>query len=190
MKTFLITAFLVLCILISQGQIGFGIKAGYNNSTLYLSGANFTSNQKSKSGFNAGVFASIPIFNSFELQPEISYSEQGSQSKDSSAKDNYNYLNIPVLLKYFHKTGIFLNTGPQIGFLLSSKYKSENTSQDLKSISKSVDFSWAIGAGYLIKKINLTLEVRYNYGFTNVFDYDVISSKNRVLQVDLLYTFR
>ena len=190
MKTFLIAAYLMLSILSTRGQISFGIKAGYNNSSLYLTGTNFTSNQKSKSGFNAGVFASTPIFNSFDLQSEISYSEQGSQSKDSSAKTNYNYLNVPILLRYLNKTGIFLNTGPQVGFLLNSNYKSENTSQDLKSVSKSVDFSWAIGAGYLISKINLALEIRYNYGFTNVTDYEIFTSKNRVLQIDLLYTFR
>lgn len=190
MKTFLLSVWFLSSILFSQGQVGFGVKAGYNNSTLSLAGTNFTSNQKSKSGFNAGIFSSIPLFDSFDLQPEVSYSEQGSQSKDSSATDNFNYLNIPVLFKYQHKTGIFLNTGPQIGFLLNSNYRSEHTSQDLKSVSKSVNFSWTIGAGYLISTIGLALDVRYNYGLTNATTYEIFTSKNRVLQINLLYTIR
>src|SRR5450432_1205600 len=166
---------LVFYMINSYAQIQFGLKAGYNLSSLINSGTNFNSNQKSKSGFNAGVFGSIPLFKSFVLQPEIYYSEQGSQSQDSSAKTNYNYLNIPLLFKYQHSSGIFIETGPQLGFLLNSNYKSGTYTQDLKSVSNSADFSWIIGAGYKILPLSLGLDIRYNYGITNVTTYKIIT---------------
>jgi len=185
--------FLVLCILgaifKSEAQVHFGVKAGYNLSDIYLSGANVTSEVKSKSGFNAGVFSTIQLSKLFSLQPEVFYSEQGAQRKDSSANLNYNYLNVPVLLKYQLYSGIFIETGPQIGFLLNSTYKSNTYSEDLNFISKSMAFSWAFGAGYKFPSINFGFDIRYNIGISNIQTYSW-KTRNSVLQIDLFYLFK
>src|SRR5450432_3410594 len=98
MKKLLLLIYIVCNILGAKAQIHFGIRAGYNLSSIISSGMNNINTQQSKSGFNAGVFSSIRLFNSFSLQPENSYSEQGSKSNDSVAKTNFNYLNVPVLI--------------------------------------------------------------------------------------------
>lgn len=190
MKKFFLLIYFIFSLVGLRAQIHYGIKAGYNLSSLLLSGSDIINTQKSKSAFNPGVFSSIPLFNAFYLQPEISYSQQGSQSKDSLAKTNFNYINVPVLFKYKHASGVFLETGPQIGFLLSSNYKSETFSEDLSSVSKSLDFSWAFGAEYEISTINLGLDIRYNYGMTNTTIYSPDLAKNSVLQIDLFYRLK
>ncbi len=69
--------------------------------------------------------ASIPLFSTCSLQPEVLYSGQGAKFSDSlvTGKLNYGYLNVPVLFKYQHASGLFAETGPQVGFLLSAKEK-------------------------------------------------------------------
>jgi len=67
------------------------------------------------------------------------------------------YVNIPVLFKYNNPGGFFAETGPQLGFLISAKAKSGSVSFDAKSNYKSTDFSWAIGAGYLISSLKRVL---------------------------------
>ncbi len=173
----------------SYSQIDFGIKAGYNSSDLYFSGAGSISNVKSKSGFNAGVFADINLSKSLIIQPEILYSEQGAEYKDSAVNVNFNYLNVPVLAKYQLASGIFALSGPQIGFLLNSSYKSSTSSYDLM-YSKSTSFSWVFGAGYKLSTVNLGMDIRYNLGISNIQTYSFFTTKNNVLQIDLFYELK
>jgi hypothetical protein len=185
--------FLVLCavgsFITSNSQIRYGIKAGYNSSDLYFSGAGSISNVKSKSGFNAGVYSAFPLSKSLSIQPEIQYSEQGARYKDSAVNVNYNYLNVPVLAKYQLASGIFAESGPQIGFLLNSSYKSSTSSFDLM-YSKSTAFSWVFGAGYKLPTVNLGIDIRYNLGISNIQTYSLFTTKNSVLQIDLFYELK
>jgi hypothetical protein len=51
------------------------------------------------------------------------YSGQGTDFQDNGANGSlrYGYLNIPVLIKYQHPSGVFAETGLQIGFPVSKK---------------------------------------------------------------------
>jgi hypothetical protein len=177
----------------ASAQVQFGVKAGYNLANLTISPSQ--SGVSSKSDFNAGILASIPLFISCSLQPEVMYSGQGASFSDSFAtgKLNYGYLNVPVLFKYQHTSGLFAETGPQIGFLLSAKEKSGSQSADTKSNTQSTDFSWAFGVGYKIPKMNLGIDVRYNLGLTNLVKGSGSSNgtvKNSVFQFGLFYMFK
>ena len=175
----------------ASAQIQFGVKAGYNltNLTISPSQPGFSS----KSDFSAGVLASIPLLASCSLQPEIMYSGQGASFSDSSAtgKLNYSYLNVPVLFKYQHSSGLFLETGPQVGFLLSAKATSDGQSADTKSSTQSVDFAWAFGLGFKLP-LGLGIDARYNLGLTNLSKGDISSegtAKNSVFQFGLFFMF-
>lgn len=68
----------------SKSPITFGVKGGMNISTIsevYDNGWMY-SDQKAKIGFNAGVFANIPISEKFSLQPEILYSRAGCKNRN------------------------------------------------------------------------------------------------------------
>jgi hypothetical protein len=64
----------------SSSPVRFGIKGGMNAS---LSKDASLEDQKSKIGFNAGVFANIPLASSFSVQPEVLYSQYGAKVKST-----------------------------------------------------------------------------------------------------------
>ena len=140
------------------------------------------------------MLAGIPLAGAFSLQPEVNYSAQGAKATESgeSFTLTQNYLNVPVLVKYKHQSGLFAETGPQIGFLMSAKASEGGNSEDVKSSYQSTDFSWAFGLGYQLKTINAGIDARYNLGLTN----DAASGsgsngtvKASVFQVGLYYLF-
>jgi hypothetical protein len=189
MKKMLLVIIATGSILFASAQIQFGVKAGYNLTTLTTSAS---SDLKSKSGFSGGVLASVPLFNTFYLQPEIVYSGQGTSFTVGgvNANLNYNYLNVPVLFKYQNPKGFFAETGPQVGFVLSANIKANGMTTDVKDEIQTMDFSWAFGLGYLIPDVNLGIDVRYNLGITNTAkDSGGETEKNSVFQFGLFYMF-
>jgi hypothetical protein len=166
------------------------VKAGANFSTFTGSAAD---GAKMLVGFHGGAFSRIPILSSCFLQPELLYSGQGAKGtvNETDFSVNQSYLNVPVLFQYQHSSGLFAETGPQIGFLLAAKVKSGGISEDVKSSYKSTDFSWAFGLGYRIPSIGAGIDARYNLGLSNVPSEDMAgeSLKNSVFQVGLFYTF-
>lgn len=174
-------------------QFQFGVKAGANFSEL---SGNAVTNTKTYVSFNAGVFAKLAIARSFGIQSELVYSRQGTGfGMGYTSVQHTDYLNLPVLLKYQHFTGFFLETGPQLGILLSALYKDPDfTIADNKHLYHSIDVSWVFGAGYKIPMTHLSIVFRYHLDLSNVFNDDLetgggIKSTlyNHVLQVGLQY---
>ena len=176
---------------IASAQIQYGVKAGYNLANITQSGSSSEA-VEAKSDFSAGVLVSIPLFSSCFLQPEVMYSGQGAQVSALGQKDKLNlgYLNIPVLFKYQHVSGVFAETGPQLGFLLSAKDKFDGTTTDIKDQFETTDFSWAFGLGYKFTSMGLGIDARYNLGLTNLAkDSGDETIKNSVFQFGLFYMF-
>src|ERR1700744_2547677 len=59
----------------------FGIKGGLNLTNLYVDNSN---DEHIKAGFNAGVFAKLPITKGFSIQPELLYSVKGAKETYSN----------------------------------------------------------------------------------------------------------
>ena len=174
----------------ASAQVQFGVKAGANFATLTGPGSEGST---TKVDFHGGGFANIPLANSFFLQPELVYSRQGAKATSDGFVFNVNqsYLNIPVLTKYQHSSGLYGETGPQLGFLLAANVKGDGSSQDVKSSYKSTDFSWAFGLGYMIPSISAGIDARYNLGLSNIAAEQVngYSVKNSVFQIGVFYLF-
>jgi Outer membrane protein beta-barrel domain len=166
-----------------------GPKAGVNIS-------NFTSGTGSESntlvGFHVGGFVSFQFGKSFAIQPEVLFSTQGAKYDDVTIKEfKANYLNIPVVAQLRMSGGLYLETGPQIGILLSAKSDDES----VKDLYKSLDWSWAFGLG-LRSKMGLGVSARYNLGLTKVEDNTSTTmipfqpnGKNSVIQLGIFYAF-
>jgi hypothetical protein len=190
MKAVLLVLIFAGSTIFADAQIQFGIKAGVNIADLNLSGGppGFTFN--SKTDFSGGIFASVPLFSSCSLQPEVLYSGQGASFKDSlvTVKVNYGYINVPVLFKYQHSSGLFAETGPQVGFLLSANEKSDGQTIDTKSNTQSTDFSWVFGIGYKLAS-GLGIDLRYNLGLVNLAKgaYTDGTLKNSVFQFGVFF---
>jgi hypothetical protein len=194
MKRAILVVLASASVVVASAQIKFGVKAGYNLANLTVSGAPSGVSVSSKSDFTAGILASIPLFSSCSLQPEVLYSGQGASASESGStlKLNYGYLNVPVLFKYQHASGLFAETGPQVGFLLSAKETADGQSSDAKSNTQSTDFSWAFGIGYKLPVINLGIDARYNLGLTNLEKGGSSNDgtiKHSVFQFSVFYMF-
>jgi Outer membrane protein beta-barrel domain len=169
----------------ANAQFQFGVKAGANFASESGSDAD---EAKTMFNFNAGVFAKLPLVNRLSLQPELVYSGQGSKyDLHPDETRHLNYLNIPILLKYSAGAGFAIETGPQIGFLLSAK----QAGIDYKNFFNSTDFSWAVGVAYRIPESKLGIDARYNFGIANIEDRDKTRStgslRTNAFQLGLTY---
>ncbi len=162
----------------------FGIKAGYNAASVQITNSN---DYDSKSGLHIGGLAHIHINQHFAVQPELVYSCQGGETTNTKLK--LGYINLPVLLQYMVDDGFRLQTGPQIGFLVTAKQKIGNVEVDIDDAYDAVDIAWSFGAGYIFHS-GVGIDARYNLGLNNISDDENYKAKNRVLQVGLFYQFK
>ncbi|MGB1042223.1 MAG: porin family protein [Tenacibaculum sp.] len=163
---------------VNAQKIKFGIKGGINFSEINSESINKTT------GFNLGFISEIPISEKFYFQPELLYSDQGGSSI------NLNYLNLPLMGKYYLTKEFSIEAGPQVGYLLSAKTNSKN----IKSSFNKFDFGANLGLGYKFNN-GLNFGVRYNLGLTkindinNAIEYSKIKSQNQVFQITVGYLF-
>lgn len=185
MKKLILVTVLILVIGFASAQtVHFGPKAGVNISNFQSS--NYETD--TKVGVHLGGFLNFGMGKVLAIQPEVLFSTQGVKINDvnSQYKDfKASYLNIPVLVQ-INTGGVYLETGPQAGLLLTAK----TDDQSVKDIYKSLDWSWVFGLG-IKSKIGLGLDVRYNLGLTKVGD-DLTNAqpdgKNSIIQIGVFFS--
>jgi hypothetical protein len=167
-------------------QTHFGVKAGINAASVNVSPGQ---DLDSKIGLHLGGLAHIHISRHFAIQPELIFSMQGGKDAgNDDVKLKLNYINVPVLAQYMFKDGFRLQTGPQIGFLVGSELKVDDVEIDVDDAYNSIDFSWALGAGYLFKS-GFGIDARYNLGISDITESESNKAKNSVFQVGIFYQF-
>ena len=170
-----------------------GVKGGVNFAT--VSGDDFDS-PDSRTSFNAGFVAEIPFSERFSIQPEVMYSGQGFDIKQSeNIEAQLDYIQIPLLAKIYLVKGLNIQAGPQIGFLINEEidYQPTDDAGDIDTdVAEDIDFSLAAGVEYKFDG-GFFVQGRYNYGFTNVFkESDLFGDpdiKNSVFQVGVGFMF-
>ena len=180
----------------AKAQFSFGLKAGLNINKEVE--ANTTYSTSTKMGLNAGIFANYKFLKNFASQVEVFYSAEGTKEKYTSNSTtingtvSINRINIPLLFQYITPVGIYLETGPQIGFLLSANGIYNGTHYDFKKNTKAIFYSWCIGAGYKLDLLlkGLAVNARYSPGLGNSNEGAVAaqSIKSHVTSISLLYT--
>ncbi len=192
MKKVFLMALLLSAGIYSQAQIKYGVKAGANFYKV-TGEEDLEASRKTKIGLAGGAFVNFSLSETFSVQPELLYSQEGNKQKEGSASIDLklNYINIPVLLQY-NASGFYGETGPQVGFLTSAKVKSKMGSDeettDVKDSFKSINFSWAVGLGYRLSN-GLGIGARYNIGISNIVDGEGVSAKSSGFHIGLSYTF-
>ncbi|WP_366183671.1 porin family protein [Flavobacterium ovatum] len=161
---------------VTAQEVQFGVKGGLNFAS--LQGDN-TAGTSTVTAFNVGVMAEIPLSAKFSFQPELLFSGQGFSFNDKI--NALNYLNVPLMGKYYVTKGLSIEAGPQIGFLLSAK----NDNTDVKNLYKSADIGANFGLGYKLNN-GLNFGARYNLGLS---DINSTTSKNGVIQLSVGYFF-
>ncbi|HET8838841.1 MAG TPA: porin family protein, partial [Flavobacteriaceae bacterium] len=85
---------------------------------------------------------------------------------------NLDYINIPLLAKFYPTPEFNLFLGPQAGFLVSANEKVmtgeyENSKNDLSEILRDMDFGLLGGIGYDFD-FGITLQAHYYLGLINI----------------------
>lgn len=160
----------------------FGFKGGLNFSNFYTDSVD---DKDVLTGFNAGLYAKLPITNSIAIQPEINFTTKGSEvlTNNTSTKLNLNYIEVPVLLVANLTENFNIHVGPYAAYMVSSKGSFES---NFGSITQTFDtddfnkFDAGISAGVGIDLDAVNFGVRYNYGLTKISDNDNFDAKNSV----------
>ncbi|RED95643.1 porin family protein [Marinoscillum furvescens] len=184
----LATALLLSVFAFSQAKVEFGLKGGLNLAKVNTEDA--VANYENATGYHAGAYSLIKVAN-VGIQPELLYSTRGTEvdfnSVSQDFKQEYVYLDIPVMLKLYAVAGLNLQVGPQFGMLLSVDGKTQDANGNTVAISKdsykNSDISAAFGAGW-DAPFGLNFSARYILGLTDVNSGDE-EAKNRTFQVSL-----
>lgn len=182
----------LMCMLLTAGaamaqkRFTFGPKVGVDYT-------HFWDNEEDASGqfnYQAGVFLEYRFTDKFSVAPEVVFAAQGAKTKRAIETTYHtNYINVPVMLKWYVIKPLSIDFGPQLGINIYSKETIKSIpyeapmlkriadgTYDIKDLTKTVDFSVALGLTY-----NITDEVfvqgRYTMGMINVFKTDYTSKK-------------
>jgi len=196
----------------AQENVQFGLKSGLNFASLNGDSSDEI-NLDPRIGFHIGGFVEIPVSEKFSFQPELLYSTQGAKLKDTDdfgaglgdveidGVFKLDYINIPLMAKFYAAEGFSIEAGPQIGFLVSSESETDATfnngqtisnKEDLKEFTSSIDFGINLGIGYKLES-GLNFGARYNLGLSNVNDGDGsggVKDRNGVFQISIGYLFK
>ena len=187
-----------------SSTLKFGVKGGANFSNLYTDNVE---DNNVLTGFNVGLFAKLPITESFAIQPELLYTTKGAKLKYNNAFVNgtstfrLNYIEVPVLLVVNLTENFNIHAGPYFAYLVDGKATNDaqGTLFDIENNLKNEDFNkfdtgLSVGVGF--DADNLGFGVRYNYGLQKVgkersflgTNYTFPDGKNSVINLYLSYS--
>jgi hypothetical protein len=160
------------------------LRAGLNFSH-FTQTDNVEEDFKSKSDFYIGGYGELKLTKYYTLQPEITYSRQGTKYEYSEPGNSFNrtfdatYLSFAVVNKFTFNDKFNFHIGPTMDFLVE-KDKNLNYNSD-------VDLAFLLGLGYNFNS-NFGIEARIKKGIVPVIDYSD-SQTNVVFSLGATYTF-
>ena len=161
----------------AQG-IDFGVKAGVNFAN--ITDAAGLSN---RTGFVAGIFLGGKLNDNIGIQGELLYSQQGAEF--NAGKFELNYVNVPILVKYYLSERFNVQGGPQFGIVVDDKTQTI-IGEVINDIgTNNFDVAAVIGLGYDLP-MGLRLSGRYQFGLSDVPEMG--SGKNSVVTLALGYS--
>ncbi len=149
MKKIILTMAVVLTATFASAQkdMKFGVRGGLDMVSVQVTGAASTS----LTGFFVGGFAEFAIADKMVLQPGLNY--HTASKSEAGLTYKWNFLSIPVLLKYTVADKINLLAGPSLYYSLES----DDTDK--------TRFNLDLGGSYDITE-NFFVEPRYSIGLT------------------------
>jgi len=184
----------VICFVNTNAQTTkFGVKAGANlacitdKSKEVIDGKSTSDKFTSiiKIGIYFGVLADIEANEKLHIQPEFMFSSEGNENAA------FNYLKLPLMVKYYLEKGLNVQAGPELSYLLTVDGESD-FSDDFNKLNLNAN----LGLAYDFDN-NFIVDVRYNLPITTVFesketingDTFEVKSKQSNFQVGVGYKF-
>jgi len=179
-KHFILILTSLMCSVSMAQDLDFGIKAGANFAT--ITDASGFSNT---TGFVGGVFLGFKLGDTWGLQADMLYSQQGGDFALGDVK--LDYINVPVVLKYYLTSNLHLHAGPQFGINVNDNLEDVLPGGDGLSLAdaESFDVEGVVGLGYEFP-FGFRASGRYNFGLTDAFN---TGGKNSVITLALGYSF-
>ena len=189
----------ILSVTAVHAQFSFGPKAGVNISKEKYSNTAVYSTS-SHTFFTGGAFANYLFKKHFATELGIYHSAEGTEEDYKSNGTpitgvvTIKRINIPLLIQYHTAAGFYLETGPQIGLMLSAKGDYTNGKFDFKKYTRSTLMSWCVGAGYQLSKTfsGLGINASYAAGLSRIDKGTVSAGKitGSTFSVRLFYAFK
>jgi hypothetical protein len=187
MKKILFIAIISAAISIhANAQFHIGLKGGINWAS--LSGFD----GPSRVSGNIGVFLNHRFNSRWSVQPELLYSGEGQQYFQDGVDRTIalGYVEVPVMVQYAATHQLYLEFGPQIGFLTSAEDRGRgndiiNVKGDFTKNQVSID----LGAGVDFTP-RFGVFARYNIGLTDVSLFDNIVDHSDVGQLGLRFILK
>lgn len=160
-----------------SGNPEFGVKGGVNMSNLYSSDAD---DENVLVGFNAGIYARLPITDNIAFQPELLYTTKGSKVEyrnafaSGDAKIRLDYIELPLMFKFNLTDNFNLQAGGYASYLVNSKVSNDTDGGSGFDFEDNIDtddlerFDAGLSAGVGVDFNPVSVGLRYNYGLTNI----------------------
>ena len=165
-----------------------GIKGGINFVTQNFSGGGGSTTPDRAIKPHFGIVYNAMVSDVLAIQPELQYSGHGFQPVDGSRIDDidFNYIALPVMLKYYFNQAVNIHGGPELSFLIGG---TEVNGVSVTDESTSTNLALAIGLEVMASP-NVGFVGRYLGG---IVDIDNTSSEidqaTNNLQLSVLITF-
>ena len=179
----------------AQKQFTFGPKIGVDYTHFWGEDVN----HDGQLNYQAGLFMEYRFNDKVSIAPEVVFAAQGGKMKwvdgviGVNTTYNLNYINVPVMLKFYVAPSLSIDLGPQLGVNVYKKATDKWTydGKDLKDTYelngvKTVDFGVGLGLTYNIAK-DVFVQGRYTMGMTDVFENS--KAKNGNAQIAIGYRF-
>jgi len=191
-KFFVLIAAAIVC-MSASAQVQFGAKVGFDMTHFW--GEDAPSGWQPN--YQVGLMMEYKFNPNFAIAPEVVFAAQGGKENDKidveevpgmvEAKGTFhtNYINVPLMLKFYATPAFSIDFGPQVGFNVYSKMTASGKAGnieaketvDLKDMTNTVDFGLGLGATYNLTN-NAFVQARYNLGLTKVFEDSQVKNGN------------
>ena len=157
----------------AMAQVQFGAKVGVDATNFWGKDVN----HGMQFNYQAGLLMEYKFSPKFAIAPEVVFAAQGGKFKLAEVGEKKvtntfttNYINVPVMFKFYTSPAFSIDFGPQVGFNVYSKYKVTDLDPvDIKEGTKSVDFGLGLGGTYNLSE-NAFVQARYTMGLTSAFE--------------------
>jgi hypothetical protein len=176
-----------------NGQTTIGVKGGVSIANVDTKDVP-NNGYKPRVGVHEGIYVNRMFNKYFAIQPEVLFSGEGQRYVYNSVEHTWvlNYIQIPLMLQVYPIKELYLEAGPQVGLLVSSRDKITNVDHhpDMKANFATAQFSIATGIGFkLVDRV--TIYGRYNFGLTDIMSYDpTIIQHSNVGQIGVAIRFK
>ncbi len=151
--------------------------------------------KKSSKGIQAGFSVQAGLSPWFSLVSELYFMRKGGKlevnnpSTTAASEFRFNTLELPVLAR-FHMGNFYLNAGPSIAYNMSGKSTIGEVSNKLSFGNSAGDFrrieaGVQVGGGvaFPLKQKRIALDIRYNYGLTNISRINEMYNRGLMISV-------